>query len=120
MKLLNNFLSATAMAATSEAVAFGDSQGLDVATMLDVLNVSTGRNTATSDKFVNRILTETYDAGFSCVQMNKDLTLYRQGIAEVGGADPISGAVAGIWRRFLETSANADITRIYPFIKNKS
>lgn len=118
MKVLNNFLSGTAMAATSEAVAFGASQGLELATMLDVLNVSTGRNTATSDKFVNRILTETYDAGFSCAQMNKDLSLYREGLAQSGGADPVSGAVADIWRRFLETSKDADITRIYPFIKN--
>jgi 3-hydroxyisobutyrate dehydrogenase len=118
MKLLNNFLSGTAMAATSEAVAFGDSQGLDMATMLDVLNVSTGRNTATSDKFVNRILTESYDAGFNCTQMNKDLGLYRDGLAASGGAHPVSGAVAGIWQRFLEESADADITRIYPFIKN--
>jgi len=120
MKLLNNFLSGTAMAATSEAVAFGDSQGLSLATMLGVLNVSSGRNTATSDKFVNRILTETYDAGFSCAQMNKDLTLYREGLTESGGADPVSGAVAGIWLRFLVASADADITHIYPFIKSKS
>jgi len=119
MKLLNNFLSGTAMAATSEAVAFGESQGLDMAVMLDVLNVSTGRNTATADKFVNRILTETFNAGFSSVQMNKDLSLYREGLAESGGADPVSGAVAGVWRRFLETTANADITHIYPFIKNE-
>jgi 3-hydroxyisobutyrate dehydrogenase len=118
MKLLNNFLSGTAMAATSEAIAFGDSQGLDLATMLDVVNVSTGRNTATSDKFVNRILTGTYDAGFSCPQMNKDLSLYREGLAAAGGADPVSGAVAEIWRRFLEDSTDADITRIYPYIKN--
>lgn len=119
MKLLNNFLSGTAMAATSEAIAFGANQGLDLATMLDVVNVSTGRNTATSDKFVNRILTETYDAGFSCPQMNKDLSLYREGLARAGGADPVSGAVADIWRRFVEDSTNADITRIYPYIKNK-
>ena len=91
-----------------------------MATVLDVLNVSTGRNTATSDKFVNRILTGTYDAGFSCAQMNKDLSLYREGIAKSGGSDPISGAVAAIWQRFLGASANADITRIYPFIKDKS
>jgi 3-hydroxyisobutyrate dehydrogenase len=118
MKILNNFLSGTAMAATSEAVAFGESQGLDLSTMLDVLNVSTGRNTASSDKFVNRILTETYDAGFSCAQMNKDLKLYREGLAQAGSADPVSGAVAQIWRRFLDASAKADITQIYPFIKN--
>lgn len=120
MKILNNFLSGTAMAATSEAVAFGDSQGLDLATMLDVLNASTGRNTATSDKFVKRILTETYDAGFSCTQMNKDMGLYRQGLAASGCSDPVSGAVAGLWRRFLEHSPTADITRLYPFVKSKS
>lgn len=118
MKLLNNFLSGTAMAATSEAVAFGASQGLDLATMLAVLNASTGRNTATSDKFVNRILTETYNAGFSCTQMNKDLGLYREGLAGAGGADPVSGAVADLWRRFLEIDPDADITRIYPFVKS--
>ncbi|MDA0704758.1 MAG: NAD(P)-dependent oxidoreductase [Proteobacteria bacterium] len=55
MKLANNFLSGVAMAATSEAVRFGETQGLDMKTMLDVLNVSTGRNTATSDKFPNRV-----------------------------------------------------------------
>lgn len=119
MKLLNNFLSGTAMAATSEAVAFGTGQGLELATMLDVLNVSTGRNTATSDKFVNRILTGTYDAGFSCAQMNKDLALYREGVAACGAADPVSGSVTAIWQRFLEASADADITRIYPFIKKE-
>lgn len=117
MKILNNFLSGTAMAATSEAVAFGASQNLDLAIMLDVLNVSSGRNTASSDKFVNRILTETYDAGFSCAQMNKDMKLYREGLAAAGGRDPVSGAVAGIWQEFLESSQDADITRIYPFIK---
>ena len=47
MKLANNFLSATALAATSEAVAFGMAHGLDMRTIVDVLNVSTGRNSAT-------------------------------------------------------------------------
>src|SRR5690606_16746650 len=47
MKILNNFLSATAMTATSEAIAFGVKQGLDMKLMLDVLNVSSGQNTAT-------------------------------------------------------------------------
>ena len=64
MKLLNNFLSATAMAATSEAVAFGVAQGLDMMTILETVNLSTGRNTATEDKFPNRIATGAFDAGF--------------------------------------------------------
>ena len=74
MKLLNNVLSAAALAATSEALAFGVAQGLDPATMLAVLNVSTGRNSATVDKFPNRILTGTYDAGFHTALMAKDVT----------------------------------------------
>ena len=76
MKLANNFLSATALAATSEAVAFGIAHGLDMATMIEVLNVSTGRNSATTDKFPNRILTGSYDAGFSTAHMTKDVGLF--------------------------------------------
>ena len=49
--MLNNFLSATALAATSEAIAFGASQGIDMKTILDIVNASTGRNSATDDKF---------------------------------------------------------------------
>ena len=45
MKLANNFLSATAMAATSEAVAMGVKAGLDPAVMIDVINAGSGRNT---------------------------------------------------------------------------
>ncbi len=116
MKVANNFLSATAMAATSEAVAFGESVGLDMATMLDVFNVSTGRNTATSDKFVNRVLTGTFDAGFTCSQMDKDLRLYREALADGGGAEPVSPAVAALWAAFEDAEPGADISRIYPFI----
>jgi 3-hydroxyisobutyrate dehydrogenase len=51
MKLLNNFVSATALAATSEAAVFGSRFGLDLSQMIDVLNASSGRTTASSDKF---------------------------------------------------------------------
>jgi 3-hydroxyisobutyrate dehydrogenase len=117
MKVLNNFLSGTAMAATAEAVAFGEAAGLDMATMLDVLNVSTGRNTATSDKFVNRVLTGTFDAGFTCTQMDKDMKLYREGVAETGVSDSVSESVARLWTQFDEAEPGADISRIYPFIR---
>ena len=42
MKLANNFLSATAIVATAEAVVLGVKGGLDPATMLAVINASTG------------------------------------------------------------------------------
>jgi len=47
MKALNNYLSAAALATTAEAMMAGEHFGIDPAVMLDVLNHSTGRNTAT-------------------------------------------------------------------------
>jgi len=50
LKLLNNMLSSTALALTSEALVAGVKGGLDPATMIAVINASTGRNSATADK----------------------------------------------------------------------
>lgn len=118
MKLLNNFLSGTAMAATSEAIAFGVGQGLDMKTMLDVLNVSTGQNTATKDKFPNRILSGSYDAGFLTRLFFKDISLYREAVAAAGAPDPVSPAVAALWQKLNDTDADSDFTRIYPFVRD--
>lgn len=76
LKLANNFLSATALAATSEAVTFATAEGLDMATVLDVLNASSGRSAASSDKFVDHVLTGAYASGFANTLMAKDLDLH--------------------------------------------
>ena len=117
MKLLNNFLSGTAMAATAEAVAFGVAQGLDMRMILDVVNASSGRNAATADKFPNRVLTGTYDAGFSSTQFDKDLSLYRDAADAIGASRPVSPAVLDVWQRLEAHDSGADITRIYPFVR---
>ena len=117
MKVLNNFLSGTAMAATAEAVAFGVRQGLDMKMILDVVNASSGRNTATTDKFPNRVLTGTWDAGFHGTQLNKDLGLYRDAAEAIGASRPVSPAVSDLWRRLDAREPNADISRVYPFVR---
>ncbi len=116
VKLLNNFLSGTAMAATSEAVAFGLSQGLDMKTLLDVINVSTGRNTATSDKFPNRILTGTYDAGFKTKLLAKDIGLFLDNARAAGTPVEVAETIADLWRRCDEALPDSDFTRIYEFL----
>ena len=116
MKVLNNFLSGTAMAATAEAVAFGVRHGLDMKMILDVVNASSGRNTATTDKFPARVLTGTYDAGFSSAQLNKDLGLYGDATVATGASRPVSPAVSDLWRRLEAHEPNADISRVYPFV----
>ncbi len=74
-KLLNNLLSATAMAITSEAMTCGVRAGLEPATLLEIFNASSGRNTATSDKFPKQVLTRRFDAGFRLALMAKDVEL---------------------------------------------
>jgi 3-hydroxyisobutyrate dehydrogenase len=116
MKLANNFLSATALAATSEAVAFGMAHGLDMSTMIDVLNVSTGRNSATTDKFPNRILTGSYDAGFSTAHMTKDVGLFVDGAGEADTANTIGAAVADTWRGCNSAMQSSDFTEIWRYV----
>ncbi len=117
MKLLNNFLSATAMVATSEAVGFGLTRGLEMTTMLDVLNVSSGRNSATGDKFPNRIATGSYDAGFHTALMTKDAVLYLENARAAGVPDAVGALVAEIWQRCNEALPDSDFTRVYDFIR---
>ena len=115
LKLANNFLSATALAATSEAVAFGLAAGLDLATMLEVLNASSGHNTATDDKFPNHVLTGRYASGFTNSLMAKDVGLYLGEVAGAGGPSVMGETVAHVWARFAAAEPGADFTRIYPW-----
>ncbi len=117
MKLLNNFLSATAMAATSEAVSFGERHGLELETMISVLNAATGRNTATSDKFPRRILPGTFDAGFATALMAKDLRLYLDGSAAAGTRSGIAVAVGDAWNGCEQALPDSDFTRIYQYVR---
>ena len=116
LKILNNFLSATAMAATSEAIAFGITQGLNMKTILDVVNLSTGQNTATNDKFPNRILTNTYDAGFKTNLLTKDMQLFMESAKLSDTPIVIAEAVMGLWKECNKALPNSDFTQIYKFI----
>jgi len=119
IKVLNNFLSAIALAATSEAVAFGVGQGLDMKTVLDVLNVSSGQNTATSEKFPNRILSGTYDAGFAARLLLKDIRLFEEAAREAGNAQPFGPGLVSLWSQLVNDQPEADISLMYPFIRDK-
>jgi 3-hydroxyisobutyrate dehydrogenase-like beta-hydroxyacid dehydrogenase len=68
-------MSQTAIAITAEALALGVKAGLDPQVMLDVLNASSGRNTASADKFPNHVLTRRFDFGFSTGLALKDVRL---------------------------------------------
>ena len=75
MKLANNLLAAAAIAVSSEAVVMGVKAGLDPKVMLDVINASSGRNSATEDKFPKSVLPRTFDFGFATGLSFKDVRL---------------------------------------------
>src|ERR1051325_477246 len=75
MKLANNMLSATAMAASAEVMVMGVKAGLDPRVMIEVINAGTGANTAIRDKFPKVILTRSFDYGFTTGLMYKDVKL---------------------------------------------
>ena len=121
MKLANNFLSATAMAATSEAVVMGVKAGLDPAIMIDVINAGSGRNTASSGKFPNAILPRTFDAGFATALMLKDVRLCLAEAKAAGVPTDMMGMVASLWERVAsEIGADKDFTTIVQPVERRA
>jgi 3-hydroxyisobutyrate dehydrogenase-like beta-hydroxyacid dehydrogenase len=102
LKLLNNLMSATAVAITSEAMAMGVKAGLDPTVILDVLNTSSGRNSATQDKFPKHVLTRSFDFGFSAGLSFKDVRLCLEE-AEALGVPMMVGTVV---RQLLSITCN--------------
>ena len=75
MKALNNYLSAGTLAMTAETVIAGTKFGLDPTKIIDILNASSGRSTASEHKFPSFVLPRTFDSGFALGLMAKDLRL---------------------------------------------
>ncbi len=112
MKVLNNQLSAMAMAATAEAMIVGVKAGLDARTMLDVLNASSGRNTATTDKFPRAVIDRSFDFGFRAVLLHKDVKLCRTLAESLGMPFSIGTAVEEVWARAAKELGDEDFTRV--------
>jgi 3-hydroxyisobutyrate dehydrogenase-like beta-hydroxyacid dehydrogenase len=113
MKLANNLLAATTLAATSEAVVMGVKAGLDPAVMVEVFNAGSGSTHASRDKFPRAILPRTFDFGFATGLMVKDVRLCLQEARAAGLSLQIAEAVAHVWELVLnETGADSDFTSV--------
>src|SRR3954464_9849976 len=96
-KVLNNLLSASAIAITGEALALGVHGGLSARTLLDVFNSSRGRNTASADKFPRQVLPPARAAAdLRCVLATR---AHAQGRRAVPGRGAPPGGAHGARRR---------------------
>src|ERR1700757_3514881 len=111
MKLANNFLSATAMVATSEAVVMGVKSGLDPKVMIDVINAGSGMNTASRDKFPRSVLPRSFDFGFATGLMVKDVRLAVDEMRSLGLSMEVAEAVGRLWETVIkEMGPDSDFT----------
>lgn len=118
MKLLNNYVSATALAATFEAVVFGQGVGLDMQQMVDVLNASSGRTSASTDKMPRAVVPGTYDFGFASEAMRKDVGLYLEGVSDQGSAHELAVTTDALWQRFVDACPDTDFTYLHRYLQD--
>ena len=97
VKVINNLLSACSIAITAEAVALGVTAGLNPKTLLDVVAISSGSNTAVVDKFPKQVLTRRFDHGFRLRLMAKDVRLCLDEARERGVPMLLGGSVDELW-----------------------
>ena len=90
-KLANNLMAAAALVITSEAVAMGVKGGVNAKVLVDIINASSGRNSASEDKFPRAVLPGTFDFGFTTGLSYKDVRLCVDE-AEAMGVPMVCGA----------------------------
>jgi 3-hydroxyisobutyrate dehydrogenase-like beta-hydroxyacid dehydrogenase len=112
-KVLNNLLSATAVAITAEALTLGARAGLDPATLLEIFNAGSGRNTATTDKFPQHVLTRAFASGFRLELMAKDVALCLGEARRRAVPMLVGGVVEQVWAlAATQEGADADHTQL--------
>jgi 3-hydroxyisobutyrate dehydrogenase-like beta-hydroxyacid dehydrogenase len=113
MKLINNLMAATTLAATAEVMVMGVKAGLDADVMIDVLNAGSGGTHASRDKFPRAVLPRTFDYGFATGLMAKDVRLYLDEAASLGMPVEMAQTVQRIWEETLRTEgAESDFTSV--------
>jgi 3-hydroxyisobutyrate dehydrogenase-like beta-hydroxyacid dehydrogenase len=96
MKAMNNFISATTMAATAEVVAVARKAGIPTDRVLEVLQTSTGTSDAATRKFPHYIFPD-QEIGFTIEIMHKDLKNYLQFAEKMGIPTFVASAVFQVW-----------------------
>ena len=97
LKLLNNMLSSTAFAITSEAFVAGVKGGLDPQIMMAAINAGSGRSGASQDKFMKQVLPGTFDFGFPISSVCKDIGLAIEECEALGVQMWVGNTARQVW-----------------------
>ncbi|MCQ4314311.1 NAD(P)-dependent oxidoreductase [Pseudomonas stutzeri] len=98
VKALNNLITATTLAITSEAMALGVKMGVDAQKMLDVINVGSGKSVSSEMKFPQQVMSRKFDVGFTVGLMCKDVGIALDMAHQAGVPTFVSSAAYELWK----------------------
>jgi len=118
-KLANNMISAAGMAAAFETSAMAVKAGVDARALIETVNASTGRNSATMDKFPAAILTRSFDYGGKLSTMYKDVFLCLEEARELDVPMWVGSNVVQLWfHAMTQGRGNDDYTVLIQMIED--
>jgi len=113
MKIINNTLYATSMVASCEALVYGVKAGLDAQTMLDVLNVSSGRSFATLERIPQCVLDRSFPLRFTTELLHKDIKMCLDEAEKLGVPMQVNPA-ARQFLAFAISQGDGDKDNVFP------
>ncbi|XAH23373.1 NAD(P)-dependent oxidoreductase [Xylophilus sp. GW821-FHT01B05] len=113
MKIINNTLYAASMVASCEALVYGTKAGLDAKTMLDVINVSSGRSFATLERIPQCVLDRSFPVRFTTELLHKDVKMCIDEAEKLGVPMQV-GPAARQFLAFAITQGDGDKDNVYP------
>jgi 3-hydroxyisobutyrate dehydrogenase-like beta-hydroxyacid dehydrogenase len=117
-KLANNMISAAGMAAAFETSAMAVKAGVDARVLIETVNASTGRNSATMDKFPAAVLTRSFDYGGKLSTMYKDVLLCLEEARELDVPMWVGSNVVQLWfHAMTQGRGNDDYTALIKMIE---
>jgi 3-hydroxyisobutyrate dehydrogenase len=118
MKMINNALCISSYVTTSEALAYGEAGGLQLETMLGVINASSGQSFATTHTFPKFVTSGKFNSGCEAHIIEKDLRLFVDDSLRQGTNHAVIAKALERVTEFVAENRNQDQFRIYPFIKS--
>jgi 3-hydroxyisobutyrate dehydrogenase len=97
MKALNNYVAAAGFTAGAEALIVGRKFGLDPATMVNILNASTGRNFSTEYTLKEHVVPGKFATGFALGLLAKDVGIAADLARTIGIDAPACRLMSEMW-----------------------
>ena len=120
MKALNNVVAGSAFIAVSEALLVGQKFGLDPATMVDVMNASSGKSFNTEHVAKQHVVSRRFASGFSLGLFAKDVGIATDLANSIGVDSPLLGTVTTLLHEARDkVGSDQDHTRAFTYWEDR-